>query len=288
MMARPDRDGSVSNRLELWLEALWRDYAAIAPSAERIRALFAADNPRLANDHVAFRTFDRDPIRLARLEAHLFELGYRRFAPYHFEDKQVDAWSYVVDVGAARPAVPTAERPRVFLSQLRTDALSASARRIVDGLLQAIPADSSALADASVFHAGRLWPPPEWEAYEALARESEYAAWLSVFGLRANHFTISVNSLETPTTLEGVVARVEAAGFAMNAAGGVIKGSPEVLLEQASTLADRVEVTFADGRERAIPSCYYEFARRYADSDGELYQGFVAASANRIFESTDR
>jgi hypothetical protein len=45
-------------------------------------------------------------------------------------------------------------------------------------------------------------------------------------------------------------------------------------------------VTFTDGT-RAIPSCYYEFARRYRLPGGELFQGFVAASADRIFESTD-
>jgi len=36
-----------------------------------------------------------------------------------------------------------------------------------------------------------------------------------------------------------------------------------------------------------IPSCYYEFARRYEDKNGELYGGFIAKSADKIFESTD-
>ena len=61
-----------------------------------------------------------------------------------------------------------------------------------------------------------------------------------------------------------------------------------MLLEQSSTIADRVPWRFADGSVREIPSCYYEFALRHPDPDtGELYQGFVAASADRIFESTD-
>ena len=70
-------------------------------------------------------------------------------------------------------------------------------------------------------------------------------------------------------------------------AGGKIKGSPEVLLEQAATLADRVRLRFADGSEHEIPSCYYEFARRYPQPDGKLYPGFVAASADSLFESTN-
>ncbi len=36
-----------------------------------------------------------------------------------------------------------------------------------------------------------------------------------------------------------------------------------------------------------IPSCFYEFAKRYPQADGELYTGFVAASADKIFESTN-
>ncbi len=59
-----------------------------------------------------------------------------------------------------------------------------------------------------------------------------------------------------------------------------------MLLEQSSTLADKVSVAFSDG-ELAIPSCFYEFALRYPKADGELYTGFVAASADKIFESTD-
>ena len=36
-----------------------------------------------------------------------------------------------------------------------------------------------------------------------------------------------------------------------------------------------------------IPSCYYEFARRYPLPSGEVFQGFVPESADTIFESTD-
>lgn len=258
-------------------EALWRDYVEMTPRVARIRALFAADNPRLADDHVAFRTFDRDPIRLPQLERFLLALGYRRLEPYRFEEKKLDAWGYVP---------PTPGSPRIFLSALRVDALSREARAIVDRLCAAI--DPARVRGPEVFHAGRLWPPPSWDDYQRLLAESEYAAWLAAIGLRANHFTISVNSLDRPRTLAGVVERVEAAGFPINRAGdGPLRGSPEQGLEQASTLADRIAVRFAEGDEHTIPSCYYEFARRHPGPDGRLFEGFVAMSADRIFESTD-
>lgn len=267
---------AASEKLETFFEALWHDYVAMTPRAAEIRALFSVDNPIVANDHVAFRTFARDPIALERLEQHFLALGYRRFAPYTFVEKKLDAWGYVP---------PQPGQPRVFLSALRVDALSPEARRIIDGLCSAI--DPKRVDDPSVLYAGPLWPLPSWAEYNLLLAESEYAAWLAAIGMRANHFTVSVNSLSQPTTLEGVVERVEAAGFPMNEAGGKLKGSPDDLLEQASTLADRIRVRFGDGSEHDIPSCYYEFAKRYPGPDGELYPGFVAASADRIFESTD-
>ena len=76
-------------------------------------------------------------------------------------------------------------------------------------------------------------------------------------------------------------------GFKLNPFGGEIKGTPEELLEQSSTMAESLNVQFADG-VYAIPACYYEFAKRYAMPNGQLYQGFVASSADKIFESTNR
>lgn len=76
-------------------------------------------------------------------------------------------------------------------------------------------------------------------------------------------------------------------GYQLNSAGGIIKGTPAEFLEQSSTMAEKIKVSFSDG-EFEIPSCYYEFARRYPLPDGKLYQGFVAQSADKIFESTNR
>jgi hypothetical protein len=262
--------------LEHFFARLWDDYIAMTPQASRIHQALVADGETIVNDHVAFRTFDRGPIRLAALEPHLLALGYTRLESYDFAAKKLSAWGYLP---------PRDDQPRVFLSELRCDALSAAAQAIIDGLVDQI--DPAGVEAPEVMWSGRPWQAPRWETYQALAEESEYAAWLSIIGLRANHFTISVNHLRHHDTLEKLLARVEALGLPINEAGGRIKGSPEVLLEQASTLADRLPFTFAGGRVEAIPTCYYEFARRYPDAEGRLYQGFVAASADRIFESTD-
>ena len=48
-----------------------------------------------------------------------------------------------------------------------------------------------------------------------------------------------------------------------------------------------MEVEFTDGTH-VVPACYYEFARRYVQADGTRFEGFIAKSADKIFESTDR
>ncbi|WP_158774707.1 DUF1338 domain-containing protein [Cobetia sp. L2A1] len=262
--------------IQQFFAALWDDYVAMTPQAQKIQDAFVADGETIVNDHVAFRTFDRGPITLAALEPHLLALGYTRFAPYDFTEKKLRAFGYLP---------PSANLPRVFLSELKCDELSLPAQSIIDELVSQIP--PSATLEPSVLWAGRLWQAPTFAQYQRLMEESEYAAWLSIIGLRANHFTISVNALTTHDTLDKVLARVEVLGLSINPAGGRIKGSPEVLLEQASTLADRQSFTFAGGEQHEISTCYYEFARRYVDGDGQLYQGFVAASADKIFESTN-
>jgi hypothetical protein len=72
----------------------------------------------------------------------------------------------------------------------------------------------------------------------------------------------------------------------MNSSGGEIKGSKEQFLKQSSTLAEIVPVEFIEG-VREVPACYYEFAERFRNDDGKLFSGFIAGSADKIFESTD-
>ena len=97
---------------------------------------------------------------------------------------------------------------------------------------------------------------------------------------------MSVNQLNRFEQVQQVNDYLTQSGFAINQSGGEVKGSPEVLLEQSSTMADKVVVTFSDGQHE-VPGGFYEFAKRYAMANGELYPGFVAASADKIFESTN-
>jgi len=254
--------------------ALWRDFAAIAPQAAAIRARLDERGEQVVDDHVAFRTFDRSPISIEALEPVVLALGYRLLDEYDFEAKHLRARAYSCQLA-----------PRIFLSELRTEELSAWARESIAGLIAQVPDGFVHGPDA--LWAGRPWRPLSFADYRRLSDESEYAGWLSALGLRANHFTVSINHLQTLADVESVLRFVESAGYAVNESGGRVKGRREDMLEQGSTLADQVAIEFADGPQ-PIPTCYYEFALRHRDENGRLYDGFVPASADRIFESTNR
>jgi hypothetical protein len=254
-------------------DALWADYVAMTPQARRIHDLLGARSEKVQNDHVALRTYDLAG-GIAALAAPFEAVGYVARDRYRFDDKKLDAryWQH-----------PDAALPKVFISELCVGELSARAQTLIRGLVGQLPAGFTQRADLP--WAGRPWSCTRAD-YEALLAESEYAAWLAAFGFRVNHFTVSVNALTTFAGLAELDAFLVAAGFVLNTAGGAIKGTPADRLEQSSTRADTIAVDLA-GEKLQVPSCYYEFAKRYPLPSGELFHGFVPASADKIFESTD-
>ncbi len=259
--------------LDSFYSALWQDYLQFSPSAGRIHQLLGGGGP-IVNDHIALRTFNAAGIGLEVLAGHFIDMGYRPAGDYRFVAKKLRAKHYQ----HPDPAVP-----KVFISELLLEECSATLNQLVAGLLRQM--DPGCSADSRMIYSGRHWALSQAD-YQTLLAESEYAAWLAAFGFRANHFTVSVNQLAGFDSLAQVNALLKQNGFALNTAGGEIKGSAQLMLEQSATLADRVRLSFSDGEAR-IPACFYEFAYRYPQADGSLYQGFVEASADKIFESTN-
>ncbi|MCH1929488.1 DUF1338 domain-containing protein [Shewanella sp. A25] len=253
--------------------ALWQDYIQMTPSAAKVHQLLGQGKP-IINDHIALRTFNIAKVNLEVLAKHFTSLGYVACGDYKFEQKKLIAKHF---------EHPNPTQPKVFISELLVEEFSPSLQATIQGLIAQVDV-ASTVADNFIY-SGRHWDIDS-STYETLLEESEYAAWVAAFGYRANHFTVFINYLEGFDTLEAVNDTLKKAGFVLNTAGGEIKGSPEVLLEQSSTMADKIDVAFRD-KTLAIPSCFYEFALRYPKADGELYTGFVAASADKIFESTN-
>ncbi|HRY99235.1 MAG TPA: DUF1338 domain-containing protein [Bacteroidales bacterium] len=255
---------------------LWEHYTSQNPSVKQVYDLFIAEGEEVVNDHIAFRTFDDPRVNIDVLSQPFLKAGYTEKGQYTFEAKKLFAKHF------EHQGDPLA--PRVFISQLKTGEFSPFLRETASRCVDAIPA--SLLGADELVYSGNVWGTPSFEIYETLRQESEYAGWLYVNGFQANHFTVSVNFLKKLDSIQKVNAFLKEKGFRINDSGGEIKGTPAELLEQSSIRSEMIHVRFIEGLKQ-IPGCYYEFARRYPDTDGRLYPGFIAKSADKIFESTD-
>ena len=254
-------------------EALWQDYVEMTPSAAKIQNLLGKGKA-IVNDHVAFRTFNIAKVNLDVLAEHLLVLGYKPCGDYNFDKKKLKAKHF---------EHPDSTQPKVFISELLVEEFSDEVQSIINALVEQVEVEATT-AD-NFLYSGRHWNV-DFATYERLLEESEYAAWVAAFGYRANHFTVSINHLPGYETIVEVNQALKDGDFLLNSVGGEVKGSKDVLLEQSSTMADKIILEFAD-KQVEIPSCFYEFALRYPKADGEIYTGFVAASADKIFESTN-
>ncbi len=257
------------------IKIFWSEYQKSTPSVSRIHQLLESRGEVVMNDHIAFRTFNHPDINIDKTEQVFLQCGYVQKGTYDFEKKKLVARHY---------EHPDPMAPKVFISELKLEEFSQELRKIV---LQSIAKIPRGLLETGMYiFSGRTWGTISYQVYQQLQEESEYAAWLYVYGFCANHFTVDVNKLQTFDSLEELNDFLSANNFQLNQSGGEIKGGPEQLLAQSSTIADDKAIEFAEGLY-SVPSCYYEFAYRYPDLNGELYQGFVAQSADKIFESTN-
>lgn len=291
-----------TSTLELVLDGLMSRYTERVPDVGRVLDIMVTEGivrtpGEIENDHIAFRSLGIPHLGIASLEKIFLALGYVKKDYYYFPEKKLDAYWY---------APPTARYPRIFLSQLRVQDLSRLAQGIIDSYTKSIhadPVDALDLSDGAsidTFLHSSLWPLPTLGDYEALASESEYAAWVIYNRYYLNHFTISVHNLpEGYNTIAGFNDFLERHGFTLNSAGGKIKQSPDGLLLQSATVAGRIEALFAGGEKKMIAGSYVEFAERkvlpeYAgmssDTLGRQHrrEGFEARNADKIFESTYR
>ncbi len=284
------------------LEGLMRRYRERVPDVNAIILAMIKEGiirqaEDIENDHIAFRTLGVSHLGIASLEKIFLHLGYEKKDYYSFEEKKLNAYWY---------APPVPGEPRIFVSELRVQELGPAAQEIVRKYtagIQQDPVDQLNLDDAAqvdeFLHSG-LWETPSLADYSLLLEESEYAAWVIFNRYYLNHFTISVHNLkEGYNTIPAFNTFLENAGFVLNDAGGKIKTSPDGNLLQSATIAKKIRASFAGGEEQLIPGSYVEFAERkvlpaFRELPGDTIErshrreGFEAANANRIFESTYR
>lgn len=255
---------------------LWADYTTQNPAAKKVYDLFTSKGELVQNDHIAFRTFDDKRINIDVLARIFIDHGYVEKGQYEFDEKHLFAKHFEHKTDK--------HSPRVFISQLKTDVFSEYLQNVVKSTVNNVP--EKYLNSKELIFAGNVWGTPDYNTYIKLRNESEYAAWVYVYGFRANHFTVNINALKKYNSIEKVNQLLKDNKFILNSSGGEIKGTKEELLQQSSIIANHISTEFKDG-VYSIPGCYYEFAQRYVDKNGELYSGFIAKSADKIFESTN-
>jgi len=289
-----------SSTLDKVLKSLFDTYKNGVPDVDKItNAMITkgliSDQDDIINDHIAFRTLGIPNLGLTSLEKIFIHYGYTKRDYYYFEQKKLNAYWY---------SPPSDEYPRIFLSELIVDELSQQSQDIVYKYTNAIskdPVDQLDLDDAEMvaaFFQKPLWSLPSIEDYQALASESEYAAWVIYNRYYLNHYTISIHELDKGYhTLEVFNEFLESIGIKLNTAGGVIKTSGDGLLKQSSSVAKMVEATFSGGETMEIAGSYVEFAERlplenYSNTPSDQLtrsqrrDGFESANADKIFEST--
>lgn len=263
-------------KLEQLLNNLWNQYVKESPASLEIYNLFVNAGEKVVNDHIALRTYDDPRVGVKALGKFFEDLGYKECGEYHFDVKKLYAKHYEHKTDEMQP--------KIFISELLTKEFSPFLQENAKAVVDSIP--NNMLTSPELLYSGTLWGELDYDVYKKLLAESEYAAWLYVFGFRANHFTVFLNDMKKFSSVEEVNKFIKQNGYRLNSSGGEIKGTPSELLEQSSIMANEVDVKFKQGTFKVLNS-YYEFARRYPMSNGNLYQGFIAASADKIFESTD-
>ncbi|KYG60924.1 DUF1338 domain-containing protein [Bdellovibrio bacteriovorus] len=262
--------------LETLLQKMWVDYCELNPAAKRIHDIFTKEGENVINDHIALRTFNHPRLGIESLAQHFKKYGYVEKGEYTFVEKKLYAKHY---------EHPNEDMPKIFISELELEKVSPFIRETVNKLVEQLP--DSVIQSETFPMCGRPWKT-SFDLYSQLAKESEYASWVAAYGFRPNHFTVNINKLKKFEDIVQLNDFIKKQGYTLNKAGGEVKGTPADYLEQSSTMASEIPVKFDDGSTHNIPGCYYEFAKRYPLANGKLYQGFVAKSADKIFESTNK
>ncbi|MHA4737587.1 DUF1338 domain-containing protein [Dyadobacter sp. MSC1_007] len=286
--------------LDIVLDGLMRRYKERVPDVGIILDAMVQDGVvknalEIENDHIAFRTMGVPQLGVKSFEKIFLHYGYEKRDHYFFEGKKLDAWWY---------SPPRESDPRIFVSELRVGDLSEESQHIIRSYTDEVtsdPADELDLdngAEVDAFLHKPSWRTPTVSDYQALLKESEYAAWVIYNRYYLNHFTISVHNLPVGyNTVAEFNVFLEKHGIRLNTSGGKIKVSPDGGLLQSSTVAEMLDAEFANGEKLQISGSYVEFAERKVLPEFAALpateikrkhrrDGFEAGNADKIFEST--
>ena len=282
------------------LESLFDTYSKRVPDVKKITSALIESKiinhqNDIINDHIAFRTMGVKNLGIKSLEKIFLHHGYVKRDFYSFENKKLNAYWY---------SHSDKNMPRIFISELRVDELSKETTEIIYKYTNQVTTDPvdkldlNSYSEVINFLSKPLWNLPTVDDYNNLLKESEYASWVIYNRYYLNHYTISVHELsKNYNTLEKFNKFLIGLNIKLNDSGGIIKKSKDGLLLQSSSVANKVEATFANNETKLISGSYVEFAERRIlpeflklpldkITSKHRRDGFEASNADKIFEST--
>ena len=285
--------------INLVLESLFETYSKRVPYVNKINEAMVSNNivsnqSEIINDHIAFRTMGVKHLGIKSFEKIFLKHGYKKRDFYSFKEKKLNAYWY---------SHSEKNMPRIFISELKVDELSKDAQKIIKQYTNQVkndPVDNIDLNNSDEiinFLTNPLWTLPSLFHYNELLKETEYGSWVIYNRYYLNHYTISVHELkEKYNTLEDFNKFLNSIGVKLNDSGGVIKESKDGFLLQSSSVANKVNAHFKEGRS-LISGSYVEFAERkilpeFMNLDlnkinsTHRRDGFETSNADKIFEST--
>jgi|TARA_B110000483_G_scaffold149277_1_gene177879 hypothetical protein len=285
--------------INLVLESLFETYSKRVPDVTKITEAMVSNNivsnqSEIINDHIAFRTMGVKHLGIKSFEKIFLKHGYKKRDFYSFKEKKLNAYWY---------SHSEKNMPRIFISELKVDELSKDAQKIIKQYTNQVkndPVDNIDLNNSDEiinFLTNPLWTLPSLFHYNELLKETEYGSWVIYNRYYLNHYTISVHELkEKYNTLEDFNKFLNSIGVKLNDSGGVIKESKDGFLLQSSSVANKVNAHFKEGRS-LISGSYVEFAERkilpeFINLDlnkinsTHRRDGFETSNADKIFEST--
>jgi len=285
--------------INIVLESLFNTYSSRVPDVKKITKAMVSNNivsdqSEIINDHIAFRTMGVDNLGINSFEKIFLNHGYKKRDFYSFEQKKLNAFWY---------SHHEKNMPRIFISELKVNELSKNAQKIIQQYTNQVkkdPVDSINLNNANEiidFLSKPLWSLPTLNHYNQLLKETEYGSWVIYNRYYLNHYTISVHELEKSyNSLENFNKFLISIGIKLNDSGGIIKKSKDGLLLQSSSVANKINANFKEGKS-LISGSYVEFAERKIlpkfkelesnkINSSHRRDGFETSNADKIFEST--
>lgn len=281
------------------INKLWVQYIKEMPWHS---ALPHSSTPLL--DHLAIIDLNSEYSGISYLQSIFETCGFEAVGSGYLPDKINDfIWMRSPET---LDSLPNCAMPQIVLADFRMDLLSTKNRNLVrrcakyyepfsmQPIMNALSKEAQDLERhvemLSQHMNQRFWPLPTYKEYMDLKEENELMSWVILFGRAVNHFGVGVYTLNEWNNLTEFNSYAKMAhSISLNDAGGEIKGSVSLGIEQSSTIGQNHKFDLEGGSVIVVGS-FMEFVWRHSKVEkpkrfGEYYTGFIASNANKVIES---